>query len=130
MSYEIHFKDITHFSTKILFILHQEKKPEIIWSKVITCKKKLDTPVYIYHNLNLLRDFSLENLNMSTADFERELQKAIETIHPKYFNKPFRMFLEDIQQNKIFNSIFYNSILRKSSLTTETISEENHKSYP
>jgi hypothetical protein len=122
MSYEIRFKDISHFSTKIQFIQFQEKKPEILWSKVIISKKKLDTPVYVYYSLNLLKNFSLENSYMSTEDFKRELQKAIETIYPKYYNKTFRMFLEDLQQNKIFDSIFYNSILRKSSLTHDSIS--------
>jgi len=130
MSYEIHFKDISHFSTKILLINHQEKKQEILMSKIITSKKKLDTPVYIYHSLNNLKETCIEYSYLSIEDFKRKLQKAIDTIHPKYYNKPFRMFLEDSDQDKIFNSIFYNSILRKSSLTTETISEENHISYP
>jgi len=117
MTIEIVFKNVSNFSSKILLIqILESKKQSILWSKEIQSIKKLDTPVLVYQSLNELLNFILENSSFPKDDFPKELQKAIDKIHPKYLNKTYRMFLEDFQRNVLFTSIYYLSILNKSSL--------------
>lgn len=114
MTLEISFKYVSNFSSKILLIQTIDKKPQTLWTKEIKSIKKLDTPVLIYHALKELIDYI--STNYSSFDYKKELEKAMLKIHPKYLNKPYRMFIEDLNRNTIFTSIFYNSILAKSSL--------------
>jgi hypothetical protein len=117
MTIEIVFKNVSNFSSKILLIQTLDsKKQSILWSKEIQSIKKLDTPVLVYQSLNELLNFILETASFPKDDFHKELQKAIDKIHPKYLNKTYRMFLEDFQRNVLFTSIYYLSILNKSSL--------------